>query len=76
LIVEGPYRVSRNPIYLAMVFASLGVALCFGAATAFLPSIALAIILHCRFVMPEEAGLRSAFGAAAEAYFSKTKRWI
>ena len=76
LIVEGPYRVSRNPIYLAMVAFSLGLALWLGALTGFLPPVALALILHTRFVMPEEQGLREVFGAQAETYFGKSRRWL
>ena len=76
LIVEGPYRLSRNPIYLAMVVASLGFALWCGALSSFLPVAALAFLLQHKFVLPEEAGLIREFGAEAEEYIAKTKRWV
>jgi protein-S-isoprenylcysteine O-methyltransferase Ste14 len=76
LITKGPYRISRNPIYLAMVVASIGWALWCGTLSAFVGPVILAWVLHNRFVLPEEAKLREAFGAKAEAYITKTKRWV
>ena len=76
LIVKGPYRFTRNPIYLAMVVASAGFAMWCAALSAVIPVIGLAIVLHRRFVIPEEEGLRAAFGAEADSYISKTKRWV
>lgn len=76
LIVSGPFWLSRNPIYLAMVVAAAGVALYLATLSAFVPVIALAVVLHHRFVLPEEAGLKAVFGGAADAYFEKTRRWI
>ncbi len=76
LITKGPYRISRNPIYLAMVVASIGWALWCGTITAFVGPVILAWVLHSRFVLPEEAKLRDAFGDEAAAYITKTKRWV
>lgn len=76
LIVKGPYRVTRNPIYLALVIAALGFGLWCGAVSALIPAVLLAFVLHRRFVLPEEAGLIAAFGEDAEAYIAKTKRWV
>jgi protein-S-isoprenylcysteine O-methyltransferase Ste14 len=75
LITKGPYRFTRNPIYLAIVIASVGVALWCGAVTSLIPTVVLAIVLHRRFVMPEEALLRETFGKAADEYIAKSKRW-
>ena len=76
LITKGPYRFSRNPIYVAMVLASAGVALWCAALSAFIPTVALAIVLHRRFVLPEEQLLRDTFEEAAETYIAKSKRWV
>lgn len=76
LIVGGPFWLTRNPIYLAMVVAAAGVGLYLGSLSGMFPVIVLAVVLHRRFVLPEEAGLKTAFGAEAEAYFEKTRRWI
>lgn len=76
LIVEGPYRLSRNPIYLALLIIALGFALRQGGGLALLPVPALFLVLDRRFAAPEEAGLRTAFGAGAERYLATTRRWL
>lgn len=76
LIVEGPYRLSRNPIYLGMVAILAGVVLWYGALSGVvLPGI-FAAILHLRFILPEEDRLRAAFGPEAERYLARTRRWL
>ncbi|EBA03734.1 isoprenylcysteine carboxyl methyltransferase family protein [Rhodobacterales bacterium HTCC2150] len=76
LIVEGPYRLSRNPIYLAMVVMSFGFALWLSALSAILPVIGLVFVLRNRFVLPEEAVLIDTFGDEAHAYIRQTRRWV
>jgi protein-S-isoprenylcysteine O-methyltransferase Ste14 len=76
LIVEGPYRVSRNPIYLALVVIAAGVALRQGGALALAPVPILFFVLDRRFARPEENALREAFGGDAEAYLAATRRWL
>ncbi|MEM1273674.1 MAG: isoprenylcysteine carboxylmethyltransferase family protein [Pseudomonadota bacterium] len=76
LIVEGPYRLSRNPIYLGMVAILLGLVLWYGAVSPIvLPGIFVAV-LTLRFILPEEARLHAAFGPAADQYFARTRRWL
>lgn len=75
LIVEGPYRLNRNPIYTGMTLALFGAALWFGALSALLVAAIFPVLITSRFIKGEEAGLRSAFGAEAEDYFRRTRRW-
>lgn len=75
LIVEGPYRLNRNPIYTGLVLILLGFALNQGALSALLPVIAFPILITRRFILPEEDLLRAAFGPDAEAYFLASRRW-
>lgn len=76
LIVEGPYRFSRNPIYLGLVLILLGLALRTGALSALLPALLLPVVLQRRFILGEEAALRRAFGADADAFLERTPRWL
>lgn len=76
LVREGPYRLSRNPIYLALVVLTLGSAAWHGSWLGVAIAVALAWVLDRRFVRPEEDGLRAVFGAEAEAYFQQTRRWL
>lgn len=75
LIVEGPYRLNRNPIYSGMVLALLGTGLLSGALSALLLVALFPVIITRRFILGEEAGLREAFGPAAERYIAATRRW-
>ena len=76
LIVEGPYRYSRNPIYLGLLAILTGAVLWHGALSGLPLPFAFAAILTRRFVAPEEAALRRAFGAEAERYLAGTRRWV
>ncbi|MEM8788165.1 MAG: methyltransferase [Pseudomonadota bacterium] len=75
LIVEGPYRLNRNPIYTGLCLLLLGYALGLGALSALVPAVLFPLLLTARFVTPEEAALRRAFGDAADVYFRTTRRW-
>lgn len=76
LIVEGPYRFSRNPIYLALLVLLAGYVLRLGALSPVLLPFVFHHVLTRRFIEPEEAVLRREFGAEAEAYLGRTRRWL
>lgn len=76
LIVEGPFRITRNPIYLALVMLTVASALGNGSVLGLALAGALWWVLDRRFAAPEEALLRVTFGAEAEAYLGRTKRWL
>lgn len=76
LIVEGPFRLSRNPIYLAMLMLLLAEALWLGPAAGLLGVVFQWAVLRQRFILGEEATLCATFGAEAESYLSRTRRWI
>jgi protein-S-isoprenylcysteine O-methyltransferase Ste14 len=75
LIADGPFRINRNPIYTGMTLVILGAALWFGGLSGLLPVAAFPVIVTRRFILGEEAGLRRAFGPAAEEFFRRTRRW-
>ena len=76
LVTDGAFALSRNPIYLGDVMILLGLILCWDAGLA-LPLVpAYALVLHHRFIAPEEARLHAAFGAEFETYCRRTRRWI
>jgi protein-S-isoprenylcysteine O-methyltransferase Ste14 len=75
LIVEGPYRINRNPIYSGFVLMLLGWGLWLSALSALIPAAVFAVVVDRRFVRAEEAALRAAFGAEAERFFAATRRW-
>ncbi|MEM8592075.1 MAG: isoprenylcysteine carboxylmethyltransferase family protein [Pseudomonadota bacterium] len=76
LVTTGPFRFSRNPIYLADALILAGLLLRWGLPWA-LPSVILLIwIINRRFILGEEARLKEDFGAKFDAWCAKTRRWI
>ncbi len=76
LIVEGPFKLSRNPMYLGMVLVTFGVGMTLGSIQGLLPSVWLFLFLKKNYVLPEECKLIEAMGADAQKYFTETGRWI
>lgn len=75
LIVEGPYRINRNPIYTGLTLILAGFALNQGALGALLAVPFYPVLITRRFILSEEAGLRAVFGSAADDYIARTRRW-
>lgn len=76
LVERGPFRWSRNPMYLGLVALHLGVALLVGDALFWVSAVIHATILRVVFVSHEERVMRDAFGEGYLAYSSRVSRWI
>jgi len=76
LLTTGPFRLSRNPIYLGMIVSLIGVALLTGAATPYLVVVAFALVIHFVFVRREERMMAARFGAAFRDYTEEVRRWL
>jgi protein-S-isoprenylcysteine O-methyltransferase Ste14 len=76
LISEGPFKLSRNPMYLGMVVLTFGIGLTLGSIQALIPAIWLFFFLQKNYVVPEERKMREGLGQQAEDYFATTGRWI
>ncbi|SMY07754.1 methyltransferase family protein [Flavimaricola marinus] len=76
LVSTGIFAISRNPIYLGDLMVLAGFCLRWGAWWSLILVPLLAWVLTRRFILPEEARLRSAFGPAFDAYAARTRRWI
>ena len=76
LITRGPYRFTRNPMYVGLTLIYLGVS---GLQVQIWPVLVLPLLLSYihRVVIPvEEARLRETFGEAYERYCARVHRWI
>lgn len=76
LVTTGPYRFTRNPMYLGLVVFTLGIALCFGSLPMFtIPILVFATtnLVHIPF---EEAKMRRQFGPIFDEYTHQVRRWI
>lgn len=76
IVQGGPFRFSRNPIYLGFVLAAAGFALRDGLLWGWL-AVGLAFLwLDRQVVAREEAYLAGRFGTAYAAYRARVRRWV
>lgn len=76
VVGTGPYRLSRNPIYVGFTLIYVGASLL---ANAVWPLVLLPIVLavmHFGVVRREEAYLERKFGDEYRAYRDRTRRWL
>lgn len=76
LVTTGPFRISRNPIYLAMFVMLVGFGLKGGSAWAIALAVPVAIVIHRKTVIPEERYLERKFGRDYLEYRSSVRRWV
>ena len=76
LLTSGPYRFSRNPLYVGLLVLYVGCAL---VAEAVLPLFLLPLAwagMHWGAVVPEERYLTAALGAPYQEYCKHVRRWL
>jgi protein-S-isoprenylcysteine O-methyltransferase Ste14 len=76
LVVSGPYRISRNPMYLGLLLILTGWALYLGSLAPWLAPPLLVLILNKQQIEPEEAILAAKFGRAYAEYRQRVRRWV
>ena len=76
LVIEAPFKFSRNPMYVGGVTFLLGVAVFLGSVTAFLAPWAMFLTLQNIFIPTEEAMLEEKFGQSFRDYKQRTHRWL
>jgi len=76
LVVTGPYRWSRNPLYLAMILIYAGIGFAALSSWVLLLAVPLILILNYGVVIREEVYLERKFGADYRAYRARVRRWI
>ena len=76
LITGGPFSISRNPVYLAMVLILCGGALHMGSVTPWLFIAVFAWVIQSQFIESEEQFLAAKFPDSYAAYCQRVRRWI
>src|SRR5262249_27394048 len=74
LVVDGIYRWSRNPLYLAMTLAYIGLAIAAGSAWAIALLVPLLVLMHVGVIAREEEYLERKFGGMYREYKSRVRR--
>ena len=76
LVIAGPYRFTRNPMYLGMAAILLGTAILLGSVTPFLIVPAFMAVITDRFIRGEEQKMQRGFGDQYLAYKARVRRWL
>lgn len=75
-IRSGPYRLSRNPMYLGMLLMLLAVFVWLGSPVFLAPPLLFFLILQLVFIPFEEERLAQVFPEEFPAFLSHTRRWL
>lgn len=76
LVVDGPFRFTRNPMYLGMLFLLLAWAAYLNAPLALFGPLAFVLYITRFQIIPEERVMATKFGATYEVYRKRVRRWI
>ena len=76
LITDGPFRFSRNPIYVGNTLLVAGAGLVFGVAWLIPAALAGALATQKLAIEREEEHLARRFGADWAGYAARTPRWL
>jgi protein-S-isoprenylcysteine O-methyltransferase Ste14 len=76
LVIAGPYRITRNPMYLGFALAYLGIAIAGQSIWALVLLPVVLIIVQRGAIEPEETFLQKRFGADYVGYKNRVRRWI
>jgi len=76
LIITGPFKISRHPMYLGMVAVLLGVAILHGTLITLIFPVIFIVLLEKLFIPYEESNLKEAFGENYTKYKDRVKRWL
>lgn len=76
LVSEGPYRITRNPMYAGMELVLVGWAMILGSLTPFFVPPAFGIMMTYLFILPEEGHLERIFGDSYLDRKRRVRRWL
>jgi len=75
-IASGPYRFTRNPMYLGMCLILCGVVTLVGTIVMLFAPVAFVILISNIHIPHEEKNLEKVFGKEYVAFKQKVRRWI
>ena len=76
LVTAGPYRISRNPMYLGIVAMLLGIALAVGSWPMLIAPVGFFAFMSAVFIPFETERLRRIFGEEYDSYAKRVREWI
>lgn len=75
LIQDGPFKYSRNPIYLSFLLLLLSLSLFLGNVLSLLGPVVFVLLMNVLIIIKEERTLETAFGDDYKQYKKVTNRW-
>jgi protein-S-isoprenylcysteine O-methyltransferase Ste14 len=76
IVERGPYRFTRNPVYLGMFLGLTGLAAAFDTLWLLLMLVPFVLVVRYGVVAREEAYLKRKFGDVYQRYCSRVRRWL
>lgn len=76
LVTRGPFRYTRNPIYLGYTLATVAFGLMTANSWFYVAAVFAAIVTTFVAIRREERHLQARFGCDFESYCRRTRRWI
>jgi protein-S-isoprenylcysteine O-methyltransferase Ste14 len=76
IVDTGPYRFTRNPIYLGMVLGLIGLAIALNSLWLLLALVPFVLVIRYAVIAREEAYLQRKFGDVYRRYSERVRRWL
>ena len=76
LVIAGPYRFTRNPMYVGMAALTVALALFLDTWWVMVLLVPVLLVVRLFVIAPEERYLRRRFGADYVAYMRRVRRWL
>ncbi len=76
IIETGPFRISRNPLYLSLALGYIGIAILLNSAWPLLLLPLVLLVIHRGVILREERYLEQKFGDEYNSYKMRVRRWI
>jgi protein-S-isoprenylcysteine O-methyltransferase Ste14 len=76
IVTDGPFRFTRNPLYLAATGLYVAVALLVNTLWPLLLLVPMLVVLQWGVIRPEERYLEAKFGESYREYRARVRRWV
>ena len=76
IVDSGPYRFSRNPLYVSLTLIYSGLTLAFDTWWGFILLLAVLIVMHLGVIRREERYLEGKFGESYRRYRARVRRYL
>jgi len=76
IVVQGPYRFTRNPLYVGLTCFFVGLTLAFDTGWGFVVLVPLLVVMHFGVVRREESYLERKFGEEYRQYRGRVRRYL